>query len=522
MADNPHGYLSLLPPLSAIALAIVTRRVVLSLFVGVLIGGLLLAHGHPIQALVIVCEGHLWASLTDANNLRVIFFTLLMGGMVGIIGASGGMQGFVYLLAPLARSRRGGQLITWALGLVVFFDDYANTLLLGTSMRPLSDRLKISRAKLAYIVDSTAAPVSGLAVLSTWVAIEIGYIDEGLKGLSFVGETPSGFVLLVASIPYRFYVLWALFLVMLVAVTGRDFGAMLQAEKEAAQRNDGMKKGDDAPQAAGGKWGNALLPIVAMLGTVTLLLYLSGQRKLAADEILNTSWLRTLTEGDSYLALLYGSCIGFVLASGLARWRARLSPGDILAAAGDGMRQMLPALAILWLAWTLSRMTSADYLATNTYLSAIMQNRVPGPFFPTLVFVLASLTAFATGSSWGTMGLIMPLALQTSHQLLSVNGLVTDSDPILLGTVGSVLAGAICGDHCSPISDTTVLSSQASGCDHIVHVTTQLPYAMLVGLVAIIFGTLPAGYGVSPWVALPCGTVALVVVFLLLGRRVAG
>jgi Na+/H+ antiporter NhaC len=229
MPDHPYGLLSLLPPLAAITLAIVSRRVVISLLVGVFVGALVLQDWNLPAAIVATCKDHLWPSLANADHLRVFTFTLLMGAMVGVIHASGGMHGVVNALSPLARNRRSGQLTTWALGLIVFFDDYSNTLLLGGTMQPLADRLKISRAKLAYLVDSTAAPVAGLALISTWIAVEVGYIDDGFAKLPVGAVQVDGFGVFIASIPYRFYVLWALALVAIIGATGRDFGPMLAA-----------------------------------------------------------------------------------------------------------------------------------------------------------------------------------------------------------------------------------------------------------------------------------------------------
>ena len=237
MDDHPYGWLSLLPPLIAIVLAIITRRAVVSLLVGVFCGALITAGGNPLVAVWETCELHLWPTLIDPGKMRVFAFTLLMGAMVGVISKSGGMQGLVNLLAPLARGRRSGQLTTWLLGLVIFFDDYTNTILLGSTLRGVCDRLKISREKLAYLVDSTAAPVASLALLSTWIAVELDYIGDGLTGTqSVAGLSP--IELFIASIPYRFYAVMALLLVPMIGLAGRDFGPMLKAER-AAPRETG-------------------------------------------------------------------------------------------------------------------------------------------------------------------------------------------------------------------------------------------------------------------------------------------
>ena len=527
MPDAPYTWLSLLPSIIAITLALLTRRVILSLLAGVLLGALILADGHPLRAVDVAVIQHLWPSLTDADHLSVFAFTLMMGAMVGVIHQSGGMHGVVDAMSRWARTRRGGQLAVWLLGLVVFFDDYANTLLLGTTMQPLTDRLRISREKLAYIVDSTAAPVAGLALVSTWVAGEIGYIEAGLAGLQFAGPEVNGLQLFVASIPYRFYVLWALLLVGLVAFLRRDFGPMLAAEKRACGAGDpsslatrrsplvwGVLK-SDVPR----RWPNAIVPIAVCISTIIAVLVMTGTDVVAADPELSLSLVNIFGHADSYSSMVYGSLSGLLVAGLLAAAQRILSMVQLLRAAGSGAAWMLTSLAILWMAWTLSGMTGQDQLGTGVYLGGIISRAITPSWLPTIVFLLASAVAFATGTSWGTMALLMPLVIRTTHAVLGgAAAPVSPHDPIFVCCIGGVLAGAIFGDHCSPISDTTVLSSQASGCELAAHVWTQLPYALLAGFVAVVCGTLLVGGGISVWVALPSGTVVLVIAVLLCGR----
>jgi Na+/H+ antiporter NhaC len=529
MPEDTYGWLSLLPPLAAILLAVTTRRVVLSLLLGTAIGACILNHGHPTLAVASLLTEHLWSSLVNEDHVRVFAFTLLMGAMVGVIHRSGGMHGVVGALSPLARNRRSGQVTTWCLGLVVFFDDYANTLLLGGTMRPLADRLKISREKLAYLVDSTAAPVAGLALVSTWVAGEIGFIKEGFAGLPLDGVTVDGFAVFVATIPYRFYVLWALAFVPLVALLGRDFGPMLAAERRASGQTDGLHSGDKRPlthlpepdRDSPRRWHVAVVPVVVLLGVTGWLLVETGAARLAAEGQAEASWLTRFGNGDSYVALVYGSLSGLLTAVGWSRLQGDLGWRQIGAAALKGASQMWKALVILWLAWSLSAMTGKEHLGTGVYVGNLLQQSTSAAWLPTIVFVLASAVAFATGTSWGTMGILMPLVIRVSYQVLSAGDIpVGPNEPLLLATIGSVLAGAIFGDHCSPISDTTVLSSQASGCDHVAHVRTQLPYALLVGGVSIGLGTLPVGFGVNVWPLLPLGVILLAVCVRVLGRPV--
>mgnify|MGYP002623553414 CR=1 FL=1 len=538
--NHPYGLWSLLPPIAAIVLAIITRRAALSLFCGVAIGALILAHGNPVVAVPELLETHLWQVGTDNDRLRVFAFTLLMGAMVGVISRSGGMKGLVDAITPLASNRRRGQLATWMLGLVVFFDDYANTMLLGSTLRPLCDRLRISRAKLAYLVDSTSAPVAGLALVSTWVAGEISYVQDGLNNTTAAEGTTieaEAFSLFLASIPYRFYVLWALVMVPLVAILARDFGAMRKAEHNALTGKDGTKSdafAEDGQPTTSAHWLFAVIPVVVTVAAIVALMWATGRASLLKeDSDANPSLMQMFGDADPYGSLLWGSLAGLLCAFALTFAGRLLSMKSTIDAAGRGARQMLPALLILWLASSLSTMTGGELgpdesfseqsyrLYTGEYLSASIGSELPAWLLPTLIFVLSAGVAFATGTSWGTMGIVMPMAIPLAVSVLQSGSVVVDpGNPILLCTIGSVLAGAIFGDHCSPISDTTVLSSQASGCDHIAHVWTQLPYALVVGLITILFGTLPIGLGVNVWFLLPGGVVVMAIALLLLGKRV--
>ena len=570
MAEHPYGWLSLLPPLAAIVLAIVTRQVIASLLAGVFIGALITCGGNVWPAVADTLEIQLWKTLISEDKLRVFTFTLLMGAAVGVMNRAAGMKGLVLTISRWAKTRRRGQLVTWFLGLLIFFDDYANTMLLGNTMRSLYDRLKISREKLAYVVDSTAAPVAGLALLSTWVAIEIEFIRDGLNNLS-TPSTLSAFDLFITSIPYRFYVILALLFVPLTAILGRDFGPMLKAERRrlgeaSTGESNGMSE-DSIPQDASqphattpARWLNAVVPILVILGVTIGLIYTTGLNNYYAEhETTATAKLRDIFgKADALLALQYGALCGLVAIALLARWQRLLNNREILAAAGAGARVVLPALAILWLASTMSRITGSDAvdgqtyaaedkyrfqehrLYTGQYLTELLvgstldqtndaSNNVAAErsaarmaaWLPTIVFLLAAVIAFATGTSWGTMGILLPMVVPLAAGLLGAAGAsLVPGSSVLLGSIGGVLAGAIFGDHCSPISDTTVLSSQSSGCDHIAHVRTQMPYALVVGVIAIVLGTLPAGYGVSVWILLPLAIVVMIVVLYILGRPV--
>lgn len=516
---------SIAPPVLAILLAIFTRRIVPSLLLAVFAGALIWKWGQPVEAVTAFAEDLLWSNLAEADHLRVFVFTLLMGAMIGLIHASGGMQDLVNRIAPVARGRRGGQLITWLLGLVIFIDDYANSLLLGTTMRPLCDRLRISRAKLAYLVDSTAAPVSGLAIVSTWVAGEIGYIQDGFAQLDAAGlGSVDGFAVFVETIPYRFYVLYALAFVPLVALMNRDFGPMWRAEQEtllASERAGQSDTMDSHEHRPAGHWIDAVVPVLLTVFVTVGLLYTTGSAKAAAIDAAGVRrWMHVIGGGSSYLALVYGSLSGVLSAWLLIVVRRRLTTDQVRAALDAGARQVLPALVILWLAWSLSDLTDKERLGTGEFLGSLLTDAFDPRWMPTVVFVLASLVAFCTGTSWGTMGVLMPLVVPVTYRMISVGDEVVAADaPLMLAAIGSVLAGAIFGDHCSPISDTTVLSSQASGCHHLQHVWTQMPYALTVAAVSIVFGTIPAGFGWPPSVAILLGLATLVATLLCFGRR---
>ncbi len=526
-----YGWWSLVPPVVAISLAIVSRRVVPSLLFGAAVGVLILkdwsADWNPLTAVEDLCEAYLWPSLCKSDHVRVFAFTALMGAMIGVIHRSGGMQGVVNALAPLARTRRGGQLLTWFLGLLIFIDDYANSLLLGNTMRPLTDRLHISREKLAYLVDSTAAPVAGLALISTWVAGEIGYIEAGFDSIALSGSV-DGFSVFVATIPYRFYVLLALMFVPMVALLGRDFGPMLRAERRAQNlpNHEPMAveyASRDADVSSSQNWLNAVIPISVTLAVTVWLLLLTGYREVGSEIALASTWrqlVQIFGAGDSYLALLYGSLAGTLTAMLLARAQKILTFAQARVAAFQGATLVLPALTILWLAWTLSDITDKNHLGTGQFLGAQLQQSIDVRWMPTIVFILSSFVAFSTGTSWGTMGILMPIVVSATYRMMDAQTGVADPyAPLLTASIGSVLAGAIFGDHCSPISDTTVLSSQASGCNHVAHVWTQLPYALLVAAVSILLGTLPVGFGVPVWPMLIASVVALWVLLRIFGQH---
>jgi len=496
-----HGFLSLLPAILAIVLALATRNVILSLFGAVALAGILHVGGHPVAGLVHALNESVIGAMADADHAKTILFTVLIGAMVGVIGRSGGTRAVVEALAKRAKSPRSVQVLSWLSGMIVFFDDYANCMIVGSSMGPLCDRYKISRAKLAYIVDSTAAPVASLALVSTWVGFEVGVVQEGLELANQTAE-PYGFF--IQTWPYRFYPIVAMLFVGMVAFSGRDFGPMLKAGVDVdAPAADVEEGGGNAP------WWVAVLPVLALVGETLRVLWVSGSAKAPADAAL----FQVLENADGYGAILQGSFEALALAVVLSLVTRSLDLKEATEAALGGMKLMFEALVVLVLAWALS--SAMKELEAPQYLVSVLRSELSLEMLPTLTFVVGAAISFAVGSSYTTMGIMMPMVIPLAYELAKVP--IADGDlTIPFASAGSVLAGACFGDHCSPISDTTVLSSIGSGSKLLDHVRTQLPYALLVGTVSVVFGTLPAGYGVNPWLLCAvslaaCGGVLFVV-----------
>ncbi len=530
--DGP-GWTSLLPPVLAIGLALLFRNVVPALLAGVWIGACLV-HGWGAGTLRTI-DTYALEALTDADHMSIVLFSILLGGMVGIVSRSGGTRGLVAAFAPYATTGIRGQFVTWLLGLAIFFDDYANTLLVGSTMRPVTDRLRISREKLAYLVDSTAAPVASIFLVSTWIGYEVSLIGEALKTLE---PDSDPYTVFLQSLPFNFYPILALVFCLFVARSGRDFGPMLAAERRAhagkPTADGAVPLSDFEGQALAAienrphRWYNAVVPVIVVLVVTFAAIWITGRASLAVDGdplaerglfALGIQGLgKVMGAGNSYAALLYGSLAGCVVGIALAVGQRILSLGQAIDAWLNGMKSMLPAFVILTLAWAISAVCKD--LQTAEFMVEALSGRLSPHVVPTLVFLLAAGTAFATGSSWSTMGILIPLAVPTAYGLAQQSSI----DPghahqVLLIAVSAVLAGAIFGDHCSPISDTTVMSSMSSGCDHVDHVRTQLPYALAVAGVAVVFGYLPAGWDVSPWISLVLSVAALWGLLRWFGRR---
>ncbi len=517
------GWVSIVPPLIAIAAALILRQVIPALFLGLLVGAWVargMGFGGLWLGLLDTFQVYVLAALIDSGHGAIILFSLMIGGMVGIISRNGGMQDIVERLVRRIRSARKAQVATGVMGLLVFFDDYANTLVVGNTMRSVTDRFNVSREKLAYIVDSTAAPVACLALVTTWIGYEIGLIGVAIENLD--GFSESAYSIFLQSIPYSFYPILAIFFVFCVASSSRDFGPMLRAERRARLTGQVLSPDADIGQheegadAAAPKPGvkyhamDAVLPVVVLVVSVLGGLYATGEGDTLRD-IIGTA--------DSYSALMWGSLLGAVTAVTLSLVRRTLTLTETVNAWFSGVKSMLLACVILVLAWALSEITTVIH--TADYLISALGESLPPGIVPTLIFALAAVTAFSTGSSWGTMGILMPLVIPLVWAILAINGLTDGSHHhIMYSSVACVLTGAVCGDHCSPISDTTILSSMASGCDHIDHVRTQLPYASFAGGAAIALGTLPTGFGLPWWIGMLAGGGALFFGLRMFGKRI--
>lgn len=519
---------SVVPPVLAIGLALWTRQVIVALVLGVWTGAVLLT-GNPFTATLRMGDTYFVRALADSDHASIVLFSTILGGMVGVLSRSGATAGIVHGLRRTVTGRRGGQVSTAAMGTVIFFDDYANTLLVGSTMRPLTDGLRISREKLAWLVDSTAAPVTSVAVVSTWIGFEVGLIQDAMARL---GDGGAAYTFFLRTIPFSFYPLLTLFFVYLVSLTGRDFGPMARAEQRTWRTGQvlapGAKPASDLPGAetgpegteAGGGQAHPLLaglPILAVILTTALGLYFGGLDAAQQAGLTHPGLREILNHADSFKVLMWASVAGAALSVILVTGSRRLTLGQTMEGFSEGCRAMLIAVTILILAWSLGAVCSE--LDTAGFLVQAATGLLSARLLPSVVFLLAAAVSFATGTSWGTMAILMPLVYPLGRELPAQAGYEPQVvAAIHLAAVRAVMAGAVFGDHCSPISDTTIMSSLASGSDHVDHVRTQLPYALTVAAVAVLCGYLPAGFGVSPWLSLGVGALVLMGILWWRGR----
>lgn len=488
------GILSLLPALLAIILAIVTKQVVLSLGAGIIVGGLLLNGFNPVAAFTDIIAT-LVSNLADGEwNMPIILFCLFLGGVIGMINASNAATAFGNSIARRVRTQRGGLLVTWLLGMLVFIDDYFNSLSVGAIMRPVTDRLAISREKLAYTLDSTAAPVCILAPVSTWVAYIVSLLASQFAAH---GIEANPFITFIRLIPYNFYAFFALALVAILAFIGRDFGPMARAQGRIESQPE------QAEQSSG------LLPLLDLLLPLLSLVLVTLAGMLATGGFFaGASMADAFRDSDPALGLMYGGV--FALIATIIWYLLRRQPVTrIMDGFSQGFKSMLDPVIILALAWTIGSITGE--LGAGEWLAGIVGAHLPAYLLPVLLFVISGFIGLSTGSSWGAFAIMIPLAVPAA---LSAN------PQLLMPALAAVLGGAVFGDHCSPLSDSTILSSAGAGCDHIAHVNTQFPYALTAAAVALT-AFLAAGFGLSPWFLLLAGLALMTLIVYYLTSKSA-
>ncbi|WP_203363118.1 Na+/H+ antiporter NhaC family protein [Bacillus sp. REN10] len=510
---------SLIPPVLAILMVILTRRVLLSLGIGILASALLLAHFDLAKTVSIAWEaasGNIYTKEDGWStwNIYIIFFLLILGVITAFINISGGSRAFGEWAIQRVKTRAGAQILSAILGIIIFIDDYFNALAVGQISRPITDRQRISRAKLAYIIDSTSAPVCVVSPISSWGAYIIGIVGTVL--VSHQITEISAFSAFIQMVPMNFYVWVALGLVFVSAVWQVDFGAMKKHEDHAIETGEttltdrqipGELK-EDLPVSSKGTIGDLIYPIIALIvGTVSAMMW-TGAQAVEGDVTL----LKIFESTDVAKSLLYGGLFGLVIAVVLyfrqTAVHGSLGKNVFVTGVWEGIKSMLPAVYILFFAWTI--VTLINQLGTGKYLASLVEkSNLDIAFLPFILFLVAGAMAFSTGTSWGSFGILLPIAGDIAA--------ATDVS-LILPAMAAVLAGAVFGDHCSPISDTTILSATGAGCNHIDHVITQIPYALLSAVLAAI-GYLVLGFTGSAWISLAISMGLLLVVSFILKNK---
>ncbi len=520
------GFLTTLPPIIAIILALVFRQVLVALFVGIWFGTSLLTGLNPLTGMLRLVDTYLVEAVTNVDQVRIIIFCMTLGGMVGMITRSGGAAGLIQLFSRFAVNRKMTQLSTWLMGLMIFFDDYSNVLMVGNTMRPFTDKMKVSREKLSFIIDSTAAPIASVAFISTWIGFELGILSSCIEDL---GLNHNAYWMFIKSLPYSFYNWACLLFVLMLVLSGRDFGPMWKAENRAATTGEVIAPGSQPlvdnemnnlldNNKAPPRWYNAIVPIVVMSIVLVVGLFKSGSVLLEGSDTPRTIY-NIIGSADPFQALLWASFAGVFASFALIMVQRVLSLREAMDAFLIGFKSLTLAMIILTLARLIQLICSE--LGTANYLLNLSSGYLDSGMLPALTFVLAAVTSFSTGTSWGTMAILMPLIIPLSYHLPIDAGLSANQVELtMLGAFGAVLSGAVFGDHCSPISDTTIMSSMSSGADHMDHVKTQLPYALTVAFTCLLLGYLPAGLGlIHPLLSIVIIIAVLFVIIRLFGRK---
>ena len=488
---------ALLPPVVAIGLALITKEVYSSLFIGILVGGLLYSEFQFEGTVLHVFEDGIVAVLSDSYNVGILIFLVILGAMVCLMNKAGGSAAFGRWAAQNIKSRVGAQLAAVVLGVLIFIDDYFNCLTVGSVMRPITDKHRVSRVKLAYIIDATAAPVCIIAPISSWAAAVSSYVPDG-QGLS----------VFIRAIPYNFYALLTIAMMISMVVMKVEFGPMLKFERNAIQTGDLFSGSnpyaglmEDDPDDTKGKVIDLVLPIVVLvIACVVGMLYSGSFFDASSGNYLNIPG--AFSSSDASIGLMLGSAFGLLFALIFYWVRRAMTFKQMMECIPEGFKAMVPAIMILTFAWSLKAMTDSlgatpfvEYFV-NTYAKSVQF------FLPAIVFAIGCLLAFATGTSWGTFGILIPITM----------AIFPLENPLGIVCISASMAGAVCGDHCSPISDTTIMASAGAQCDHVNHVSTQLPYAIVCAVISFlsyVAAGLLVHFGAPGILALPFGLVLL-------------
>ena len=494
--ESPSGFYnsfwSLLPPIIAIALALITKEVYSSLFLGILVGGLLYSNFAFEATILHVFNDGIVASVTDSYNMGILIFLIILGSMVCLMNKAGGSAAFGRWAKDHIKSRVGAQLASVLLGVLIFIDDYFNCLTVGSVMRPITDKHSISRAKLAYIIDATAAPVCIIAPISSWAAAVAGFAEDG-----------QGFNLFLRAIPYNYYALLTIVMMVGMILMKAEFGPMAKYEKNAMEKGDLFSGSnpyagaeDDAPEDKGTVLDLVLPVVVLIICCVIGMIYSGGFFD-------GEGFITAFSNSDASVGLMLGSAFALVFTLAYYLIRRSMSFKEMMGCIPEGFKAMVPAIMILTFAWSLKNMT--DSLGAKFFVRDFVRSSAGGlqMILPLIVFAIGCLLAFATGTSWGTFGILIPI----------VQNVFSMDNPMAIVCISACMAGAVCGDHCSPISDTTIMASAGAQCDHVNHVSTQLPYAItcavVSGITYLIAGILVSA-GAPGILGLPIGIVLMI------------
>ena len=491
---------ALVPPVVAIGLALITKEVYSSLFIGVLMGGILYSGFSFEGTITHIFEEGMINVLSDSYNVGILIFLVILGTMVCLMNRAGGSAAFGQFAADHIKGRVGAELATILLGCLIFIDDYFNCLTVGSVMRPVTDKFKVSRAKLAYLIDATAAPICIIAPISSWAAAVTGFVE---------GE--DGFSIFVRAIPYNFYAILTIVMMIGMVLLRTEFGSMKFHEKNALRGDLYTTPGrpydtEKQPEVSvRGTVLDLLIPIISLIICCMVGMLYTGGFFSGED------FVTAFSQSDASLGLTMGSFFGLLITIGLYQVRRVLKFSECMACIPEGFKSMVPAIMILSFAWTLKAMT--DSLGADVYVATVVASRTRSllNFLPAIIFVVGCFLAFATGTSWGTFGILIPIVVAVFE----------NSNPdLMIISISACMAGAVCGDHCSPISDTTIMASAGAQCEHVNHVTTQLPYAVTAAAVSLV-SYIIAGFVQSAWIALPIA-IALMVATMFVIRAVNG